>query len=481
MGALMKETSSIAVIWTGFQKFVFRTFFVFFIVMIVPTDGKYYQRWFTTDWKNLHIRDIGSLSGSSFKIVEVATKRPGGNDIGGAPEKKEYQYIIYPNSGEYGAWSYINWLIAFAIGVIGAVIWTLLDKKSKNYNTLYYFLAVLVSYSMIIRLQGLTFSKIFPSQMPDLAVTQLNTPFGDFVAQKLYWIQFSFAHNFERYAGFAELVIMLTLFFRRTRAIGAALSIAMIGVIALANHTYDGGIHLLASFYILGGIFVLWRYLPAISNLILRENNTALNIAYYPFKKPWEKWFRIAFKSFVFFFFFLLSAYLHWQNYKYDSYKVPQNPGLTNARGLYQVDSFKVDGKEIPFSPLDSLRWQDISLEKWSTLSFTVFNTFNIHGEAGRGKQYKDIDRTYESAGTGGGRRHFYYEVDTVNKVLTLRNKNKAYKEQLLKLHYERRSKNELWLQGNNEYGQSIEMVLKRKPKAYLVFQDREQRNIWTP
>ncbi|MCH5686016.1 hypothetical protein LWM68_18240 [Niabella sp. W65] len=99
---------------------------------------------------------------------------------------------------------------------------------------------MLVSYAMIVRLQGLTFSKIFPSQMPELALTQLNTPFGDFVAQKLYWIQFSFVHNFERYAGYAELVIMFTLFFRPTRAIGAALSIAMIGVIALANHTYDG-------------------------------------------------------------------------------------------------------------------------------------------------------------------------------------------------------------------------------------------------
>ncbi|MEH3112378.1 hypothetical protein [Pedobacter terrae] len=481
MGAIIEDNYLRAEVWTGFQKIVFRTFFVFFIVMIIPTDGKYYQQWFTTDWKNLHIRDMGTLSGSSFKIVEVATKRPGGNDVGGAPEKKEYKYIIYPESGEYGAWSYINWAIAFGIGIVGAAIWTIFEQKSTNYNMLYYFLAVLVSYSMIIRLQGLTFSKIFPSQMPDLAITQLNTPFGDFVAQKLYWIQFSFVHNFERYAGFAELVIMLTLFFRKTRAIGAALSIAMIGVIALANHTYDGGIHLLASFYILGGIFVLWPYLPAVCNLIVREKNTRLNIVYYPFKKPWEKWLRIAFKSFIFFFFFLLSAYLHWQNYLYDSYKVPQTPGLTNARGLYQVEHFKVNGKEIPFSPLDSLRWQDVSLEKWSTLSFTVFNTFNIHGEAGRGKQYKDIDRTYESAGTGGGRRHYYYVIDTLNKVLTLRNKNKAYKAQSLTLRYERPHADELWLQGNNEYGQPIEMVLKRKPKTYLLFQDRGQRNIWIP
>jgi len=468
-------------VWTGFQKFAFRTFFVFFLIMLIPTDARYYQRWFTTDWENLHIRDIGSLSGSSFKIIEVATKREGGNDTGGAPGKKEFKYVIYPKSGEYGAWSYINWVIAFGIGIVGALIWTLIDKRSKNYNTLYYFLGALVSYSMLIRLQGLTFSKVFPTQMPDLAITQLNTPYGDFVAQKLYWIQFSFVHNFERYAGWAELVIMFALFFRSTRAIGAALSIAMIGVIALANHAYDGGIHLLASFYILGGLFVLWRYLPAIWKLIVGEKDVALDIVYYPFSKPWEKWVRIIFKSFIFFFFFGVSAYLHWQNYKYDSYKVPQNPGLANARGIYNVEYFKVNGEELPYSPLDSLRWQEVSLEKWSTLSFTVFNTFDIHGEAGRGKQYKDIDRTYESAGTGGGRRHFYYEIDSVNNTLTLQNKNKVYKNQVLTFHYQRPNSEEILLKGNNEYGQDIELLLKRKDKSYLIFQERGRQNIWMP
>lgn len=75
-------------VWTGFQKFAFRTFFVFFLIMLIPTDARYYQRWFNTDWENLHIRDIGSLSGSSFKIIEVATKREGGNDTGGGAREK---------------------------------------------------------------------------------------------------------------------------------------------------------------------------------------------------------------------------------------------------------------------------------------------------------------------------------------------------------------------------------------------------------
>lgn len=457
--------------WNSIEKYFFRTFFIFFFVLIVPLNLAYYQQWFNTDWANLHIRDMGKLSGSSFNPIKVAGHRPGANDTGGIPVSKQSLLTIYPESGEFGLASYINWGLAFVIGLAGAAIWTVADRKTKHYNTLYYFLAAGVSYAMLIQLQGLTFSKIFPTQMPELALTQLNTPFGDFVAQKLYWIQFSFVHDYEIFAGFAELLIMLFLFFRPTRALGAALALAMIGNIAFANHAYDGGIHLAATFYALGGAFVLWRYVPPVWKLIVKEKNAELKMVYYPFDRPWEKYGRIAFKLFVFGFFFVTSAWLHWQNYRYDSYKVPSRPGLANARGLYDVAEFRINHKIIPYSPIDSVRWQDVTFEKWSTLSFSVFNTFMIHGEAGRGKQFKDVDRTYESAGTGGGRRHFYYEADTVNHILHFQNKNKVYADQQFELHYSRPTASQIILWGKNEHQDSIYVVLNRKDKTYPLYQ----------
>ncbi len=193
-------------------------------------DPDFYTQWFTLNWAKLHIRDLGSLSGGSIRFTNLKTE-----------------------SGEFGLGSYVNWGISLLIAIAGAVIWTFLDRKRANYTVLYYFITTLVAYSLCVKLQGLTFSKVFPSQMPDLAVTQLNTPYGDFTMQKHYWIQFSFVHGYEIFAGLAELLIMLLLFFRQTRAWGAALSIAMVGNIAIANHVYDGGVHVLAMLYPLGG------------------------------------------------------------------------------------------------------------------------------------------------------------------------------------------------------------------------------------
>ncbi len=461
--------------WLPYEKFWFRVFFVFFLVLVVPLDIDYYTQWFTMDWKNLHIRDVGTLSGSSFRPIKIVNPdHPGARDVGSIGESAWDFLRIRSVEGSFGPLSYINWVLAFGIALVLGAVWTRLDRRPRNYRVLYYFILTAVSYSMLIRLQGLTFSKVFPSQMPDLALTQLNTPFGDFVAQKLYWIQFSFVPNYERFAGVAELLIMLFLFFRPTRALGAALAVAMIGNIAFANHAYDGGIHLAASFYVLGGVFVLGAYLPSIWRLIVQERDTVPAVYVFPFRKKWQRYLRFGFKTFIFLFFFVLSAYLHWHNYTYDSYKVPANPGLSGARGFYDVSEFKVNGEVIPYSPLDSLRWQDVTFEKWSTLSFTVFNTFHIHGEAGRGKQFADIDRTYESAGTGGGRRHYYYEADSVNNVLLLQNKNKVYRDKTLRLHYERPTDERIILWGTNEYKDSIYVILDKREKTYPLYEGRE-------
>ncbi len=443
-------------VWSAFEKWAFRVSFIFFFLLIVPLELDYYKGWFTTDWANLHIRDIGSLSGSSFNPIKIKPLFDGAADKGSIKD-------------------------ANGIGIVGAFIWGFFDQNRKHYRKLYYFLLVGVSYAMLIKLQGLTFSKVFPTQMPDLALTQLNTPFGDFTAQKLYWIQFSFVHGYEVFAGLAELLIMLFLLFKPTRAVGAALSLAMIGNITFANHAYDGGIHLAAAFFTLGGAFVLWPYLKNIWTLIVLQKDVKPNLYYYDFKTPQQKYFRIAFKSFVFLFFFVLSAYLHWHNYKYDSYKVPSRPGLAGSRGLYDVTEFKVNNKVIPYSPVDSLRWQNVTFEKWSTMSYTVFNTFLIHGEAGRGKQFKDIDRTYESAGTGGGRRHFYYEADTIKKTITFQSKNKVYKDENFTLHYQRPSANRIILWGKNQYQDSIYVVLDKRDKVYLLYVGRKENLVVTP
>ncbi len=68
--------------WKGCEKIAFRIAFIFFFLLTVPLDIDFYTGWFTTDWSNLHIRDLGKLSGSSFSPIKIRESNSGAGDIG---------------------------------------------------------------------------------------------------------------------------------------------------------------------------------------------------------------------------------------------------------------------------------------------------------------------------------------------------------------------------------------------------------------
>ena len=122
----------------------------------------------------------------------------------------------------------------------------------------------------------------------------------------------------------------------------------------------------------------------------------------------------------------MLLFHLQWINFLYDPYKQPSSKGLTNLRGYYNVTEFKINGKEIPYSPLDTVRWQEAAFEKWTSLSYKVNRPTPLDLSNGGGDPQRDINRTFEITGTAGGRRVFHYYADTLDHVLYLQDKYKA-------------------------------------------------------
>src|SRR5690242_17306949 len=95
--------------WTSFEKIAFRITFIFFVLIFVPLDPRYYALWFTTDWAHLHIRDLGLLAGRGLHFMTIRSE-----------------------SGEYGLGSYVDWGISLLIAIAGGAVWTLLDRRSTN-------------------------------------------------------------------------------------------------------------------------------------------------------------------------------------------------------------------------------------------------------------------------------------------------------------------------------------------------------------
>ena len=402
-------------VWKGYQKILFRISFIFFITMSIPTGVEWYNRTLALDWFHPNYRDI-------YDIARFLPDMP------------------FIDHYQKGFKSYNDWLVLFIIAVIAGLIWTAFDRRRKEYNNLYYWLRVIVRYRAGIGMVGFGMQKVFPVQMAFPPIGILNTPLGDIPMQKLYWWEIGVSPYYQVFTGFVELTAGLLLFHRKTTFFGAVLLIVALGCVNYVNIAYDGNVHVYSTYFVVFGLFLLVYYARDLYHLQIKEQFTVPQHYYPSFSSKGWKYTRIGLKSLNIFIFLILLIPLQYLNFVYDPYNQPSAPGVAQLRGYYRVTEFKLNNKVIPFSPVDSVRWQDAAFEKWSSLSFKinlpvpeniaermpdskvrryVDNTgFGFNS----GAPQRDIDRTYEALAAN--RRAFYYRVDTLNHVLYMQDKS---------------------------------------------------------
>ena len=393
--------------WKPWHRVLFRIGFIFFISICIPNSPEWYKIVFNIDWANLHYRDL----------YDIARFGSGINFFGNA---------IFGST----LMGYANWITTALISIAGGLLWTFIVQtrhtERKEYNTLYYWLRVIVRYRAGIGIIGFGFTKLLPVQMPYPSLGLLNTNFGDFTAQKIYWLIIGIVPWYQVFAGIVEVTAGALLFFRRTTTLGAILLFGALGDIVYVNFAYDGGVHVYSSYFVLLAAFLLIDDVPRIYRLLVQEKYTVPVHIYPAFKNKLQQFTRIGLKAATIFIFLILLFKLQLVNFLYDPYKQPSVAGLKTLRGNYNVTEFRINNKLVPYSPADAERWQEVTFEKWTTLTYKVNRPTLIDLSNGGGDPQKDINRTFELSGTGGGRRVFHYYADTINKVLYLEDKFKA-------------------------------------------------------
>ncbi|HTI93006.1 MAG TPA: hypothetical protein VL727_20550 [Puia sp.] len=393
--------------WTNVQKIAFRIAFIFFISISIPNSTEWYDTVIHIDWTRLNYRDLYDIARFGSGINIFGDRLFGSNLLG-----------------------YANWIITLFIAILGGSLWTGIVRWRKTerqeYRTLYYWLRVVVRYRAGIGIIGFGFTKLLPVQMPYPGLGLLNTNFGDMTAQKIFWLSVGIVPWYQVFAGVVEVLAGSLLFFRKTTALGAILLFGALGDIVYVNFAYDGGVHVYSSYFVLLAGFLLVDTIPKVYNLLIRERDTVPN-AYYPsFSSKWLRFTRFGLKSLTIFLFLGVLFYLQLINFLYDPYKQPAVAGVKTLRGNYAVTEFRLNNKLISYSPLDTVAWQEVEFEKWSSLSFTVNKPFPLDLSNGGGDPQRDVNRTFEITGVAGGRRVYHYYADTTDKVLYLEDKYKA-------------------------------------------------------
>ncbi|WP_344766407.1 DoxX family protein [Pedobacter ginsengiterrae] len=420
--------------WTEREKYIFRFFFLFLILQALPLSIDLFKILFGFNWLYISYADI-------FNLTRLSAKFLPGKD------------------------SFLNWAIVGIISAIGAVAWSKIKKQAYNYDELYYWLRTVVRYRLAIGVIGYGFIKFFPLQAPFPSISNLNTAYGDFSPWKIFSMSLGIVPGYESFLGGVEILAGLLLLFRRTASIGALIILIFTGNVFISNLGYGGGEYVYASYLISFAIFVLWFDAKRIYNLVSLELPTQPNY-FKPAFSPHFSQLRLALKSFVLIIFVFFYGIKTYSGFKRDPYQFPKQSGLANVAGIYNVAEFKVNGKILPYSQVDEVRWNDVVFEKWATLSIRSNRPVLTDEVDYETISADDKGRNYELAGSGG--RHYYaYRVDTSKQTLFLENKNSHYQNEKLVLTYIRPDASTIHLSGLNERGDSISAILIRLDKKY--------------
>jgi hypothetical protein len=427
--------------WKDYEKAALRFFFIYFVILAVPLDWKFYQQLFSINWLHPHFYQLFSLSKYSPQF--------------------------------FGATGYTNWIIAAGIALIGAAAWSFLRPDSDNYDNIHYWLRVILRYRLAIGIIAYGLIKLFPLQMPYPSLSNLHTNYGDFYAWKIYFHTIGITQYYEMFLGFIEILAGALLFVRRTTTFGTAIILGFTGNAFAANLGYDAGEQVYAGYLVVIALFLFVYDVPRLYNLLIEEKYTIAAKFEPVFAEKNLRQARLALRA-IFLLFVVSLAFTTYANYTQAPYKYPATPGLKGTYGFYDVKEFRLNGRDIPYSVTDSNRWQNVVFEKWATISIKIAKPLKPDASTGDVYTGNDLERNFESAGVS-GRRYYGYKADTLSRTISLQNKNKHYPDERYSLTYSQPNDSTIILKGVNERRDSVYAVLNRINQKHLLFEGRRK------
>ena len=102
--------------------------------------------------------------------------------------------------------------------------------------------------------------KIFKHQFYDAEPNILFTPVGHLSKDILFWTSMGSSYTYNLFMGIIEIIPAILLLWRKTRLLGAIISVGVLGNVLVLNFSFDITVKLLSSLLFFSSIFVLSKY-----------------------------------------------------------------------------------------------------------------------------------------------------------------------------------------------------------------------------
>ncbi len=260
---------------------------------------------------------------------------------------------IFTNGSGDTTYDYMLWLFGIALTLAGTIIWTLLDRKRKDYQTLYYWIRVLVRYYLFYTMINYGFFKVIKVQFPFPTLYRLVQPYGNSSPMGLEWTQMGYSTIYNYFAGFAELLGGLLLLSRKTTAIGALVTLAVMTNVFMINMSFDVPVKLLSFNTILMCLFLLGKDIQRLTNFfILNRTAPASDLSFPRYNKKW-RYSLFAVKMLLIVSLTWLTVSEAWGYYK----QYGDNASKPPLYGIYYAETFVRNNAPVPPLETDTTRW----------------------------------------------------------------------------------------------------------------------------
>jgi len=456
--------------WTPWQRVLFRFSFITIALLIIPLTPSWYQRLF-------NLRSPWDLFGlfTSYRSDFI---------------------VLASDSYKWGFGGFVAWGAAALGGVAGAAVWTWLARRSRRteYRALDYWLRLVVRYRIAFGLLAFGFMKFYPTQMPYPSQANLQTYFGDYTTFKLYWQSVGIVTWYQVVIGIVEVGAAVLFFFRGTVALGCVIVIGVFANIVHANLAYDGGVHVYSAFFVLLSLYLLVPYWANVWRLLVRREDVAPK-SYAPvYATAAGRRIHLGFKTALILLFTVGYGYERYVAYYVTGMrKEPLARGIAGLEGVYDVTEFRLDGKDVPYSSDDPVRWQQATFERYVTFAYQVNQAFPVNLANGA-PALRDSEKRYEIAGVAGGWRYWYYVADEQAGTLQMQDRNNDLNALAGRRHqladgsraepqaarqtwsYTRPSPDRVVIDGRDDEGRELHVVLDRRKVDLPVTQSRAVR-----
>ena len=255
--------------------------------------------------------------------------------------------------GAYNCWAYDNlWLLV--LGLAGAVVWTLADRRRPHYRRLHAWLRTAMRYFLAMIMWLYAYDKFVGVQFgrgPE--GDALHTALGDTSPMQLMWGTMGYSFIYGTFTGLGELAGTVLLLFRRTTTLGALIVVMIMANVSVLDIVHRVGISEKAFNYMLMAAFLVLPDTTRLINFYFRNRPlppATLEPPLFPIR-PAVKLAVVAFALF-------LSINFLWGSRSY-IFHVRARPSLN---GIYRVERFIRNGDTLTPRMGDSTRWDRVGM-----------------------------------------------------------------------------------------------------------------------